>query len=323
VIVHWGLPSVSEACAQAGVSAPLLVASPRWDSLELPVEPAARWQEVPSDRIGEAAAEGRGADGVLAVGGGSAIDLGKAISAGTGLPLVSVPTTYAGAEWTSYFGVRDPGRRMRGGGGGAHLAAIVYEPELTLRLPAETTVGTSMNALAHCAEALYVRGHNPAADEHALAGAHLIAEWLPRVVAAPDDREARTELLRGACHGGAALGGSMLALAHAMAQAIGGTYGLPHGTLNGICLPPVLRFNTAFALDAVARFGEAVGAPDDPAGRVEALAALAGPTRLRELGVPEGDLPALAAAAAERGGNLANPQPASPDEIERLLREVY
>jgi maleylacetate reductase len=278
---------------------------------------------VPSDRIGEAVDATRGADGVLAVGGGSAIDLGKAISAAAGLPLVSVPTTYAGAEWTSYFGVRDPGRRMRGGGGGAHPVAVVYEPGLTLDLPAETSVGTAMNALAHCAEALYVHGHNPAADEDALAGARLISEWLPRVVAAPHDLGGRTELLRGACHGGAALAGSGLALAHAMAQAIGGTYGLPHGTLNGICLPPVLRFNAAFAPAAVARFGEAVGSRDDPAGRVEVLSALAGPTRLSELGVPDADLPGLAAAAAQRGGNLANPRPASPDEIERLLREAY
>jgi maleylacetate reductase len=323
VIVRWGLGSLAGACADAGVSSPLLVASPRWDELELGVEPAARWREVPSDRLAEAVAAARGADGVLAVGGGSAIDLGKAISAATRSPLVSMPTTYAGAEWTSYFGVRDPDRRMRGGGGGAHPTAIVYEPRLTLELPAETTVGTAMNALAHCAEALYVQGHNPAADEHALTGAQLISEWLPRVVAAPQELEARTELLRGACHGGAALGGSMLALAHAMAQAIGGRYGLPHGTLNGICLPPVLRFNTPFVPDAVARFGDAVGDSGDPAGRVESLAALAGPTRLRELGVPEGDLPELAAAAAERGGNLANPKPASPDEIEQLLREVY
>jgi alcohol dehydrogenase class IV len=278
---------------------------------------------VPSDHLGEAVEAAQGSDGLLVVGGGSAIDLGKAVSAATGQPLVSVPTTYAGAEWTSYFGVRDPGRRMRGGGGGAHPVAIVYEPDLTLDLPAETTVGTAMNALAHCAEALYVEGHNPAADEHALSGARLIAEWLPRVVSAPDNREARTELLRGACHGGAALAGSMLALAHAMAQAIGGTYGLPHGTLNGICLPPVLRFNARLAPDAVARFGEAVGDPSDPAGRVETLRALAGPTRLRALGVPESDLPGLAVAAAERSGNLANPQPASPQEIERLLREVY
>jgi maleylacetate reductase len=323
VIVRWGLDSLAETCADAGLASPLLVASPRWDALELGIEPAARWREVPSDQIAEAVDAARGTDGVLAVGGGSAIDLGKAISAGAGLALVSVPTTYAGAEWTTYFGVRDPERRMRGGGGGARPAAIVYEPELTLELPAETTVGTAMNALAHCAEALYVQGHNPAADEHALAGAQLISEWLPRVVAAPHELEARTELLRGACHGGAALAGSMLALAHAMAQAIGGRYGLPHGTLNGICLPPVLRFNTPLAPDAVARFGAAVGDPDDPAGRVETLAALAGPTRLRELGVPEGDLPGLAVDAAGRGGNLANPTPASPDEIERLLREVY
>jgi maleylacetate reductase len=323
VIVRWGLGSLPEACAAAGVSSPLLVASPRWDLLRLPLEPAARWQEVPSDRVSDAVMAARGADGVLAVGGGSAIDLGKAISAAAGLPLVSVPTTYAGAEWTSYFGVRDPDRRMRGGGGGAHPAAIVYEPELTLELPAETSVGTAMNALAHCAEALYVRGHNSAADEHALAGARLISDRLPQVVSVPRDLEARTELLRGASHAGAALAGSMLALAHAMAQAIGGRYGLAHGTLNGICLPPVLRFNSAYAPDEVARFGEAVGAADDPAGRVEELTALAGPTRLRELGVPEADLSGLAAAAAERGGNLANPKPASPEEIERLLRDVY
>jgi maleylacetate reductase len=291
--------------------------------LELSLAPVARWQEVPTDRIAEAVAAASDADGVLAVGGGSAIDLGKAISAGAALPLVSVPTTYAGAEWTTYFGVRDPQRLMRGGGSGAHPTAIVYEPELTLDLPPETTVGTAMNALAHCAEALYAQGHNAAADDHALAGARLISEWLPRVVSVPRDLESRTELLRGACHGGAALAGSMLALAHAMAQAIGGRYGLPHGTLNGICLPPVLRFNTAYAPEAVERFGEAVGAPGDPAGRVEELAALAGPTRLRELGVPESDLSAVALDAAERGGNRANPKPASPDEIERLLREVF
>jgi maleylacetate reductase len=325
VIVRWGLDSLPGACVEAGVSAPLLVASPRWDTLELPVAEAARWREVPTHRIDEAvsAAAGPPADGVLAVGGGSAIDLGKAISAATELPLVSVPTTYAGSEWTSYFGVRDPERRMRGGGGGAHPTAIVYEPRLTLDLPPETTVGTSMNALAHCAEALYVQGHNPAADEHALAGARLISDWLPRVVATPHDLAARAELLRGACDGGAALAGSMLGLGHAMAQAIGGRYGLPHGRLNGICLPPALRFNAAYAPDAVHRFGEAIGAPDDPAGQVEELAALAGPTRLRELGVPEADLPGLAADAAQRGGNLANPKPASPEEIEQLMRAVF
>jgi maleylacetate reductase len=321
MIVRWGLDALPGVCDVLGVSTPLVVASPRWDGLSLPVAEHSRWREVPSHRVEEAAAGARDAGGVLAVGGGSSIDLGKAISAATGLTLVSVPTTYSGAEWTAYYGIRSPERRMRGGGGGAHPAGIVYDVGLTLELPREPTVGTALNALAHCAEALYAHGHNAVADEEALAGARLLSEWLPRVVESPDDRDARTALLQGACHAGAALAGSMLALAHAMAQAVGGRYGLPHGTLNGICLPPALRFNARYAPEALRRLGEAVGGAPDV--RVEELSRLGGPTRLRQLGVPEGALPELAVAAAQRAGNQANPHPATPEEIERLLREVW
>jgi maleylacetate reductase len=321
VIVRWGLETLPEVLAGIGVHSPLLVAGPRWAASELPVESHARWTEVPSHRIEEAAALARDGDSVVALGGGSAIDLGKALSAAADIPLVSVPTTYAGAEWTTYYGVRDPERKMRGGGAGARPEGIVYDVGLTLGLPRGPTVGTSMNSLAHCAEALYVHGHNEAADGDALEGARLIAQWLPRVVERPDDRDARTELLRGACHAGAALGGSMLALGHALAQAVGGRYGLPHGTLNGICLPAALRYNARYAPEALRRFGEAVGG--DPVTRVEELAALGGPTRLRDLGVPEEDLPELAVAAAQRAGNQANPHPATPAEIEQLLRSVW
>jgi len=320
VIVRWGPAAlVAEVLDELEVREPLLVAGPRWDDLDLPIEPLARWSEVPSHRVEEAAMLAR--DGVVAVGGGSTIDLGKAISAATKLPLVSVPTTYSGAEWTPYFGVRDPERRMRGGGAGARLAGIVYDVGLSVGLPREETVGTSMNALAHCAEAMYAHGHNEEADEHALEGAKLISGFLPRVVESPLDRDLRTELLRGASHGGEALAGSMLALAHAMAQAIGGKYGLPHGTLNGICLPPALRYNTRYAPVAIRRFGEAVGG--DPPSRVEELIALGGVTRLRELGVPEEHIPELAMSTAQRGGNQANPHPATPREIEELLRSVF
>src|SRR5262249_12548306 len=159
-------------------------------------------------------------DSLLALGGGSAIDTAKAASSATGLPLVSMPTTYSGAEWTPGFGVRSPDRRIVGGGGGANLAGIVYEVGLTLGLPRAETVGTALNALAHCAEALYVRGRNDAADGRALVGARLIAESLPRVVATPGDVAERTELLSGACHAGEALALAGLGLGHAMAQAL-------------------------------------------------------------------------------------------------------
>jgi maleylacetate reductase len=320
VIVRWGLAELPAVLGQLAVDRPLLVASGRWADTDLGVEPGAHWAEVPSERIADGAA--KAGDGVLAVGGGSAIDLAKAISAEADVPVVSVPTTYAGAEWTPYFGIRDPERRMRGGGSGANLGGVVYEPKLTLSLPRAETVGTALNALAHCAEALYVKGHNAQADEHALTGARLINEWLPRVVEDPNDLESRTKLLEGAMHAGMALGTSMLALGHAMAQALGGRYGLPHGAMNALCLPPALRFNGEVAPDAIARFGQALGT-NDPAGRVEELARIGRFERLRDFGVSEGELSDIAAATIERAGAKANPRTASAPEVERLLRSIW
>lgn len=320
MIVRWGpISLLAEVCEELGMRECLLVASPRWDNLVLPIEPVARWSEVPSVRVEEAADLAR--DGIVAIGGGSAIDFGKAISAATKLPLVSVPTTYGGAEWTPYFGMRDPQRRMRGGGSGARLAGIVYDVGLTVGLPREETVGTAMNALAHCAEALYVRGRSPEADVQALAGAHLIAEALPRVLADGSDRDAREDLLRGAMHGGHALGLAGLALAHAMAQALGGAYGISHGAMNALCLPPALAFNREIVPEQIERFAEAIGG--DAVERTRELGLLGGFERLRDFGVPEGDLPGIAEAAAARAGNQANPRPASSDEVLALLRGIW
>ena len=311
MIVRWGIAELAPLAGER----PFVVAGPRWRDV---LRAEDRWEEVPSHRIEVPA----GVDRIVAIGGGSAIDTAKAASAASGLPLVSVPTTYSGAEWTSFFGVRDSGRRMRGGGAGAVLHAIVYEPELTLGLPVAETVGTALNALAHAAEALYVRERTPESDRDALAGARLIAEWLPRVVERPDELEARAQLLRGACHAGAALGASMLALGHALAQALGGRYGAPHGALNALTLPPALRFNAAVAGDEIGRFGDAIGS-DDPAARVEELARLGGFERLRDLGIPE-DAPAeVAEAVAARPGARANPRPVTPADAEALIRSIW
>jgi maleylacetate reductase len=316
LIVGWGLEELPRILAEPGIGRPLLVASPRWDSLGL--EAADRWREIPSHRIDVPA----GVDGILAVGGGSAIDTAKAASVLSGLPLVSVPTTYAGAEWTTIYGVRDPDRRMVGGGSGAHPVGIVYAPELTLDLPQPVTAGTALNALAHCAEALYVERRTDESDREALAGAALISDWLPQVLDRPRELEARRGLLEGAMHAGAALAASDFALGHAMAQVLGGRYGLPHGALNAICLPAALRFNEPVAAGAIRRFAEAMGA-DDAAARVEELARLGGFTGLRELGVPVDGLDEAAEATAARPAAKANPRPASPAEIADLFRSVF
>jgi alcohol dehydrogenase class IV len=127
--------------------------------------------------------------------------------------------------------------------------------------------------------------------------------------------------LRGPAHAGHALALTGLALAHAMAQALGGRYGIAHGAMNALCLPPALEFNRALVPVEVERFGEAIGG--DAVERSRELALLGGFERLRDFGVPEADLPAIAEAAAQRGGNLANPRPATADEILALLGSIY
>jgi maleylacetate reductase len=316
MIVRWGLGDLPGLLAEVGIERPFVIASPRWSDLELPAR-AGLWTEVPSER----AELPPSADGILAVGGGSAIDMGKYASAQSGRPVVHVPTTYSGAEWTTFYGIRSPDRRIQGGGAGAHPVGILYDVDLTLGLPRPETAGTALNALAHCAEALYVRGHSPEGDDQALAGARLIAEALPRVLAAGSDRAARADLLRGAMHGGHALGIAGLALAHAMAQALGGTYGIPHGAMNALCLPPALAFNREVVPAEIERFAEAIGG--DAVERSRELARLGGFERLRDFEVPEADLPRVAAAAAGRAGNQANPRPATPDEILELLRSIW
>ena len=211
---------------------------------------------------------------------------------------------------------------MKRGGTGARVAGIVYEPKLTLGLPRGETGGTALNALAHCAEALYVAGRNEAASGEALAGAALISASLPRVLASGRDLQARRDLLEGAMHAGAAMAGSAMGLGHAMAQALGGFYGLSHGAANALCLPAALRFNAPVVGAELVRLARGMGAAD-AAARAEELARLSGFERLRDLGVHEEDLDAVAEAAASRAGARANPRPASPTEIAGLYRSIY
>jgi maleylacetate reductase len=319
VIVRWGLDELAPLLSELGSRRALLVASSRLGGLDVPV--ATRFTGVrthsPIETVAAATAAADGADALVAAGGGSAIDTAKAVSAATGLPLVAVPTTYAGAEWTPYFGMRDVERRLKTGGSGANTVGIVYEPTLTLELPRAETVGTALNALAHAAEALY-----GGALEDAVVGAKLINRHLPAVVDEGRNVEARAGLLRGAMHSGRALAARGLFLAHAIAQALGGRYGLPHGAMNALSLPPALRFNEPAVPEAVARLSAALGTDDAPA-RIEELARLGGFERLRDFGVPLEDLAALAKDVAARPGARANPRPATAADVEVLLRTIW
>lgn len=324
MIVRWGLEELDSVLDELGSRRPLLVTSERFGKIELPVRTRFLGvrRHAPVDTVAAALEAAAGADCVVGLGGGSALDTSKAVSAATGLPLVAIPTTYSGAEWTRYYGSRDAARGVKTGGSGANTAAIVYDPRLTLELPLEETVGTALNALAHCAEALYTIGHGEEGDREALAGAPLVGRWLPEVAARPLDLEARSKLLEGAMHAGAALELNGLAVAHAIAQAIGGRYGFPHGALNALSLPAALRFNEPTVPGDVARFAGALGA-EDPAGRAEELARLGGFRRLRDLGMPEEYLPELAGDVVARPGTRANPRPVSDADAAELLRSIW
>jgi maleylacetate reductase len=338
-VVRFGagsLASLADVCAELDIARPLLVGTARGvaSAGALPVVGTFSGvrAHVPVETVGEAVAALRehSADGLVALGGGSAVDTCKAVVAALAdagdvpLPtIVAVPTTYAGAEWTPYFGMLlAPGCK----GGGSHPSAVprgaIYDPELTLGLPIRETVGTTMNALAHCAEAYYHPAATDRAARHADTGAAAIAHALPLVVARPDDLYARTRLLEGAMRAAQALSASGLCLGHALAQGVGGRYGIPQGDANAVCLPAALRFNAVAVPEAVRRFATALGAEDAPAA-CASLASLGGFGRLRELGVPQDDLPGLAEAVAARPGTLANPRPADARAIEELLREVW
>jgi maleylacetate reductase len=323
MIVRWGLESLEEVLAELSMSAPLLITEELWQETELPVARRFHGARPHAEITGvrEATALAQDADGLVALGGGSVMDTTKAVSVQTGLAMISIPTTYAGAEWTPFFGVRNEQTRTKDAGFDARVEGIVYEPRLTLEMPAQVTAGTALNALTHCAEALYVPGRTDESDEHALKGAALIARHLPAVLHDGHDLDARTGLLEGAMHGGAALRVGM-GLGHAMAQSLGGRYGVPHGAMNAICLPPALRFNADVAGAEIARLAEAMGT-EDPAARTEELASIALDTRLRDYDIPRDDLGELSAATAERGAAKANPRIASTDEIRELFQAVW
>jgi alcohol dehydrogenase class IV len=325
MIVRWGIAALAEVLDEAGIKRPLLVSTTRWESYDLPVEHRfyGALPHAAIDGVGAAidAAREDGVDGLVPLGGGSVIDTAKAVSAKSGLSVVSIPTTYSGAEWSTSFGMRNPATGIKGGGSGAHMVGVVYETELTLDLPRSESGGTALNALAHCAEALYVPGRTKATDAEALAGAERISRYLPAVLEDGHDLASRHGLLEGAMHGGGALLAGM-GVGHAMAQALGGRYGLAHGTMNAVCLPHALRFNAVVAADAVVRFGAAMDR-DDPITRVSELAALAGPAELRAYGVPYDELGEIAALTAERPAARANPRPASTEEILELLRAAW
>lgn len=304
---------------------------------------------VPDSQVAEVVDEVDRLDvtALIGLGGGSAVGLAKAASwrlaerrkQSASIPVAAIPTTYAGSEMTPVFGVTsaDGERTTKKTTSDPSIAPrlVVYDPLLTLDLPPELTATTGMNALAHCIEALYSITRNPVSTAAALEGIHIISAALPRCHAAGDDLEARSDMLAGAYLAGVALAGVEMGLHHGVCHVLGGTAGIPHGLANSILLPHAMRFNLDATAPELARAAAAMGlsvAGQSPEAAAEAaLHAIADltrrmalPQRLRDVGVREDDLPALARLAMRSRAVQSNPKPVTdPAQIEALLRAAW
>jgi maleylacetate reductase len=278
---------------------------------------------VPADlarRTVEAADE-LGADGCVTVGGGSAIGLGKAVALARGLPVVAVPTTYAGSEMTPVWGVTEQGHKRTGRDQRVLPRSVLYDPTLTVSLPTMLSVVSGVNALAHAVEGLYAPDTTPIICLMAEEGARALAEALPKVVTDGADLDARAGAQYGAWLCGAVLGATTMSLHHKLCHTLGGMLDLPHAQTHTVLLPHVLAYNQPAAPTAVAALRRAFGAAD-PAGALWDLTGrLGAPRSLRELGMAEADLPRVVEQAVLRP--YANPREVTADGLARLLRRAW
>lgn len=275
---------------------------------------------VPIDRVRDASAEAARvqADALLAIGGGSAIGLAKAVALERGIPIVAVPTTYAGSEMTGIWGVTDGDVKRTGRDARVAPRLVVYDPDLTMSLPADVSAASGMNAIAHAVEARYAAGAGPVALAAAEEAIRLLARALPIVVERPHDRDARALALGGAHAAGVALELAAMGLHHKVCHVLGGTFGLPHGPTHAVVLPHVVAFNAPAAPEAMARVAEALGA-DDAAAGLHALNQTLGLTAtLGALGFRAADVDR--AAGLVTAAAYTNPRPVTIDDVRAILR---
>jgi maleylacetate reductase len=264
-----------------------------------------------------AAAQEQEVDLLISVGGGSATGLAKAVALTSGLPVVAVPTTYAGSEATDVWGLTQEGRKTTGTDVRMLPQTVVYDAELTLTLPVGLSVVSGLNALAHCVDSLWAPRADPVTTGLATEGARLLAAGLPRVVADPEELGGREQTLAGAHLAAVAFAGAGSGLHHNFCHVLGGRFDLPHAPTHAVVLPHVLAFNASAAPMADRRVAHALGTDDGVAGLGGLCADLGAPRSLRDLGLREHDL-------SEATDLVLEQAPASnPRAVDRLgLRDL-
>jgi alcohol dehydrogenase class IV len=265
-----------------------------------------------------------GADCCVAIGGGSTTGLAKAVALTSELPILAIPTTYAGSEMTPIWGLTEKGVKKTGRDLRVLPKTVIYDPALTTSLPVALSVTSGINAIAHCVEALYSRDANPIISMIAEEGIRALAAGLPEVAKRPQDLEARSRALYGAWLGGVSLGAVGMALHHKLCHTLGGTFNLPHAETHTVLLPHAVAYNAGAAPEAMAHIARALSARS-AAHAAEALydlaASLGAPVSLESLGMRREQLDQAADLAVQNP--YYNPRPVTREGIRRLLENAF
>ena len=281
-------------------------------AMHVPIETAREAREV---------ARRLGADCAVAIGGGSTTGLGKAIALDSGLPILAIPTTYAGSEMTPIYGITESGLKKTGKDARVLPRTVLYDPELTLSLPVAMSVTSGINAIAHAAEGLYAVDGNPVMDLMAQAGIAALGRALPAIFKQPADPDARADALYGAWLCGTVLGNVGMALHHKLCHTLGGSFNLPHAETHTIVLPHALAYNASAAPGAMRKIALALNG-DSAAGAVFDLACNHGaPVALKDIGLRAQDLDKACDIAMQN--QYPNPRPLERDAIRRLLQDAF
>ncbi len=267
------------------------------------------------------------ADCAVAIGGGSTTGLAKAIALESGLPIVAVPTTYAGSEMTTIYGLTEGGAKKTGRDARVLPRAVIYDPELTLGLPWAVTVASAFNAIAHAAEGLYAPDGNPVVALMAEEGIRACAAALAPLQADPRDLDARGDALYGAWLCGTVLGAITMGLHHKLCHTLGGSFGLPHAEVHTVVLPHALAYNADAAPGAMTRVARALGVQDagQPLAAACAVQDLSrrhgAPVSLAAIGMPADGLDSAAEMAVQN--QYPNPRPLERSALRALLQRAF
>ncbi|MBL5972268.1 MAG: maleylacetate reductase [Candidatus Leucobacter sulfamidivorax] len=281
-------------------------------------------QHVPveSARAAVELAETTAADAVIAIGGGSATGLAKIVARDTGIPLVAVPTTFAGSEATAMWGLTEAGRKVTGVDERALPRAVVYDAALSRTLPAGLAMSSGLNAVAHAVDGFWAPKADPINAAMGAEGLRALIPGLRGLAADPDDLDARERVLYGAYLAAVAFGSAGSGIHHKICHVLGGAYGLSHSEMHAIVLPYAVQFNAPAAPEAAERVTQALGGRSAAAGLYRLRGELGVTASLAELGLREEDLPEAARLATAAIPD-SNPRSFTVSEVEAIIRRAW